>query len=154
MTPDMLREQLLEKDPAPGPLFCEFPVFRQFYQAEARSVSRRGDAVHVAMLSVVPIEGTELSETGLERAMMQLREQIRSGLRRGDVVARCSASQYAVLLLQANFENSNMVCDRIVRSFMLAHPRTTVRVRSVVLPLEPLQVTSAPAPTKKNRWNK
>ncbi|MBQ5670904.1 MAG: hypothetical protein IIV43_00945 [Oscillospiraceae bacterium] len=154
LTPDMLREQLLEKDPAPGPLFCEFPVFRQFYQAEARSVSRRGDAVHVAMLTITTVDDSVLSENVTERVMMQLRDQIRGGLRRGDVVSRCSASQYVILLLQANFENSNMVCDRIIRSFMNANPRTKVRVRSDVLPVEPLQTAVTNAPPKKVRWNR
>jgi len=153
LTVEMLREQLQEKEPEPGPLFCEFSVFRQFYQAEARSVSRRGDAVHVGLLSVIADSGKEVSESSLEKAMNQLREQLRCGLRRGDVVSRCSASQYVVLLLQANFENSNKVCDRIVRGYTATYSRPSVRIQSVVLPLEPLQASANPQQPKKRGWN-
>lgn len=154
LTADMLREQLQEKDPAPGPLFCEFSVFRQFYQAEARSISRRGDAVHVAMLTITAMDGREINENHLEKAMSQLREQLRKSLRRGDVVSRCSTTQYAVLLLQANFENSNKVCDRIVHSYKLNYPRPFVQVQSVVLPLEPLQSQAKTPLIKKYSWNR
>ncbi|MBQ8144012.1 MAG: winged helix-turn-helix domain-containing protein [Butyricicoccus sp.] len=139
LTADMLHEQLREKDPPPGALFCDYETFKTFYQAEARSASRRGDAVHVGVLSVVDPNGKELSPHVLERTMDHLRSKVLCGLRRGDVVARCSASQYVVLLLQANFENSNMVCERLVRSYTQAYPRSIAQIRFTVLPLEPLQ---------------
>ena len=154
LTAEMLKEQLQEKNPEPGPLFCDFSVFKHFYQAEARSVSRRGDAVHVGLLSAVSADGKELSDNTMELAMMRLREQLCSGLRRGDVVSRCSATQYVVLLLQANFENSNKVCDRIVRAFMQAHYRNPVNIISTVLPVEPLGASPRPQPIKKNEWKK
>lgn len=157
LTPDILRDELREKDPAPGPLFCDFSVFKQFYQAEARSVSRRGDAVHVGMLSVTCPHEQELSETGQERVMERLRGEIQGRLRRGDIVARCSVSQF-VLLLQANYENSNKVCDRIVQAFMRAYPRSPACIHYTVLPLEPLQTSPSPSeaelPAKKFSWNK
>ena len=139
ITADVLREQLQEKDPAPGPIFCEFSVFRQFYQAEARSMDRRGDAIHVGLLSVTEQGDKEMQQTKLERVMEQLYMQLRAGLRRGDVVSRCSVSQYAILL-QANYENSNKVCERLVRSFAAENPRARVRIQWTVLSLEPLKL--------------
>lgn len=157
LTADFLREELREKDPAPGPLFCDFSVFKQFYQAEARSVSRRGDAVHVGMLSVTGHKEQELSEAGLERVMERLRGEIQGRLRRGDIVARCSVSQF-VVLLQANYENSNKVCDRIVQAFKRTYPHSPAYVHFTVLPLEPLQTApSRPEPNfaaKKVSWNR
>ena len=153
LTADGLREQLCEKDPMPGALFCDYASFRLFYQAEARSASRRGDAVHVAMLSVVGADGRELPARSLERTMEQLRLKILSGLRRGDVVSRCSASQFVVLLLQANYENSNMVCERLVRMYEQAYPRSTAQVRFTVMPLEPLPGWSPPVAAKKASWS-
>lgn len=153
LTAEMLREQLQEKEPMPGPLFCEFAVFKQFYQAEARSISRRGDAVHVAMLTVIAADGKELSESNLEKAMGQLREQIRGGLRRGDVVSRCSTTQFALLLLQADYENSSKVCDRIVRGYMQAYSQPAIQIQKVVLPLEPLQSQGNQNRTQKYSWN-
>ena len=153
LTSDMLHDQLNEKDPTPGALFCDYASFRLFYQAEARSASRRGDAVHVAMLSVTDREGRELPTRSLERTMEQLRMKVQSGLRRGDVVSRCSASQFVVLLLQANYENSNMVCERLVRMYEQAYPRSTAQVRFTVMPLEPLPGWSPNSSAKKASWS-
>ena len=143
LTMDMIREQLREKDPPSGALICDYAFFKLFYQAEARSVARRGDAVHVGVLSVMGEDGKELPQRSLERAMENLRTQVQNGLRRGDVASRCSASQYVLMLLQANYENSCMVCDRIARSFARAHPHSPARIHCTVLPLEPLQTSAA-----------
>jgi len=138
LTVEMLGNELREKDPAPGPILCEFSVFKKFYRAEARSLSRRGDAIHVGMLTVVQPKNEEFSQDRQERAMKQLQEQMLAQLRRGDLVSRLNGFQFAVML-QANYENSNMVCDRIVRAFMRAHPRSKVRINYTVLSLEPLK---------------
>lgn len=143
LTMDMIQEQLREKDPPSGALICDYAFFKLFYQAEARSVARRGDAVHVGILSVVGEDGKELPQRSLERAMENLRTQVQNGLRRGDVASRCSASQYVLMLLQANYENSYMVCERIVRSFSRTHPHSPARIHCTVLPLEPLQTTAS-----------
>ena len=60
------------------------------------------------------------------------------GYAMGDVASCCSASQYILLLVQANFENSEMVCRRVVTGFAREHPRSPARIQSNVLPLEPL----------------
>lgn len=152
---DVLRDQLQEKDPEPGPLFCDYHVFKQFYQAEARSVSRRGDAIHVGMLTIADIEKTEMAQYVMEQTMEKLRQQIAGQLRQGDVVSRCSISQY-VILLQANYENSNMVCERIIRAFEKANPYSPATIGYSVLSLEPLQRsgTKPQKPAgKKYSWN-
>jgi pentatricopeptide repeat protein len=138
LTLDVIRDDLREKNPPSGAFFCDYSVFKLFYRVEARSASRRGDAIHVGILSISGANGKKLTKNGLERAMEQLREKIRCGVRRGDIVARCSASQFAIMLLQANYENSNMVCTRIAHSFAQAYPHSSVRIQCSVLPLEPL----------------
>lgn len=157
LSTDMIREQLREKDPPSGALICDYSFFKLFYQAEARSAARRGDAIHVGVLSVIGADGKELPQRALERAMENLRTQVQGGLRRGDVASRCSASQYVLLLLQANYENSYMVCERIARAFAQAHPRSPAHIHCAVLPLEPLQAPVAnrasPQPGKKLSWN-
>lgn len=139
LTADMLGYELQEKDPAPGPILCDFSVFKKFYRAEARSLSRRGDAIHVGMLTVVQHKNVEFSQDRQERAMKQLQDQMLAQLRRGDLVSRLNGFQFAVML-QANYENSSMVCDRIVRAFMRAYPHSHVRINYTVISLEPLKL--------------
>lgn len=136
LLPDTIREQLREEDPAAGAIVCEYSRFKFFYQAEARAAARRGDAVHIGILSVTDENGKELARRSLDRAMENLQVQIQRGLRKSDVVSRCSASQFVLLLLQANYENSCMVCDRIIRSFGRAYPHSPATIHSVVMPLE------------------
>ena len=69
--------------------------------------------------------------------MGQLSQQIRLSLRRGDVFCQCSISQFAVLLGRANFENSQVICDRILRAFHRAYPYAPVRITYQVRPLSP-----------------
>jgi len=140
--PDTIREQLREEKPGTGAVICDFNMFRAFYQAEARAAIRRGDAIHVGVLSVTDDNNKELAQRSLERAMENLQVQIQRSLRRSDIAARCSPSQFVVMLLQANYENSCMVCDRIVRAFARAYPHSPAKIHCTVMPLEPLMERS------------
>lgn len=139
LTPEGIRAQLREHQPSSGAFICDYNLFKLFYQAEARAAARRGDAIHIGVLSVLihNRKGGAPSARGLERAMSQLCTQIQSGLRSGDIAACCSPSQYILMLVQANYENSKRVCDRIVQAFFRAHPRSPVELQAVVFPLEP-----------------
>ena len=140
VTPDMIRSQLREGVQPTRVLLCDYQTFKLFYQAEARSADRRGDAIHLGLLSVTSKDGSNLSERALERAMDQLRDQIQQTLRIGDIATCCSASQYLIMLVQANYENSVMVCRRVVNAFARADPHSSAAIQSTILPLEPLFV--------------
>ena len=130
-----LRNRLREGRTPKGALLCDFSFFQLLYQVEARSADRRGDAVHIGVISVSGRDGPLAGHT-LSLVMDQLGEQIQHTLRIGDVAACCSATQYVMLLVQANYENSQMVCRRVVDAFRRAHPRSPAVVTSSVLPLE------------------
>lgn len=138
LTPDSIRSQLQERDPIPGALICDYSSFKLFYQAEARAAARRGDAIHIGVLSLLGRDGKPLSTRSLERAMEQLHAQISKSLRTGDIASCCSASQYILMFVQANYENSTQVCERVVQAFFRAYPRSPIRIQSVVFPLEPM----------------
>lgn len=133
----VVREQLREQDAASGAMVCEYDFFKVLYHAEARMVERSGDAVHIGLISVLGEGGKELPKRSLDRAMENLEEQIRINLRRGDIAARCSVSQYILLLPQANYENSCMVCERIRKAFYRQYPHSPAEIRYSVQPIEP-----------------
>ncbi|MCI9263712.1 MAG: diguanylate cyclase [Oscillospiraceae bacterium] len=135
----VILEQLREPPDQGGALLCEYDVFKTIYQALARSVLRSGDTAHLALLSILPRNGGELPRRSLDRVVDNLRELIRTTLRRGDVAARCSVSQFILLLPQANFENSLMVCDRLTRAFQRQYPHSPAQLHTSVHPLEPNQ---------------
>lgn len=131
-----IREQLREPE-NDGALFCEYDFFKIIYHAEARAIARSGDAVHICLLSVTGEQDKVLSKRSLNRCMENLQELIRGSLRRGDVAARCSLSQYILLLPQANYENSCRVCERIIKSFCRQYPHSPAQLHYSVQPLEP-----------------
>ena len=133
----LVREQLKEQNAVPGALICDYDFFKAIYQMTARSVARTGDAVHIGLLTLSSADGKELSKRSVERAMENLQEQIRLNLRRGDVAAQCSVSQFILMLPQANYENSCMVCQRIGKAFARQYPHSPAKIHFSVHPLEP-----------------
>ena len=138
VSPDRLLKSLREKERPSAAMVCDFSTFRLFCQAEIRSANRRGEAVHLGLFSIEGKGKGALGKQALGRAMEQLRQQLRQTLRVGDIITGCSASQYVVLLIQANFEDSHMVCGRVIRAFEKNFPRSPAAIRSMVLPLEAL----------------
>jgi len=133
-----LRERLREETEVTGALYCEYDFFRVLYQAQARALIRSGDVIHIALLSVHPKGKKEISRRSLDIAMDNLKQIIVSNLRQGDIVTRCSATQFIIMLPQANFENSCMVCDRLVKAFFRQYPHSPIEIHQSVSPLEPV----------------
>lgn len=132
-----VQEQLREPDSAEGALFCDYDFFKVLYHAEARGVARSGSAVHIGLLSVSGENGEPLPRRSLNICMDNLQSIVCSNLRKGDVASRCSVSQYIVLLPQANYENSCMVMNRIIRAFFRQYPHSPAQLHASVQPLEP-----------------
>ena len=133
---DTVLEYLQETNAVSGALQCEFDYFKILCYAEARAMIRSGKATHLPLLTVT-CDSKYLSRRSLETAMEHLAEQIRTNLRRGDTFARCSMSQYIIMLPQANYENSCMVSRRILSAFTKRHPHSPARINFVVQPLSP-----------------
>ena len=128
-----LLEHLQEAEYVPGAMQCDYDYFKVLCFAESRAMERSGNATHVALLSVAGGQSRE----ALEETMLQLGEQLRMNLRRGDTFSRCSLSQYIMMLPKANYENSCMVCRRCIGAFQRAHPRSSVKINYMVQPLGP-----------------
>ena len=134
---DEVMGTIQEASPPSGALQCDFDYFRILCYALSRSLERSGGAIHVALLNAVPTAEREMPRQAMDRVMGQLGQQIRLNLRRGDVFCQCSVSQFAVLLSKANFENSQIICDRILRAFRRAYPYVPIRITYQVRPLSP-----------------
>jgi len=134
---DDVIEYLKETDAEEGALQCEYDYFKILCHVEARAMKRSGKATHIALLSVSEALGKPLSKRSLETSMEHLCKEIGTNLRRGDSFSRCSISQYVIMLPQANYENSCIVCQRIIRSFFRKHPHSPVKIQFAVQPLAP-----------------
>ena len=135
LTMDEVCSQLAEPAPHGGAMVCEYDFFKILYRAEARSIARNGHSANICLLSVSGKDGEMLARRSLDPAMNNLQVLVQNNLRRGDVIARCSISQYIILLPQANYENSRIVADRLVSAFYRRYPHSPARLRYTVQPL-------------------
>ena len=134
---DEVLEQLKEPECEAGAMQCDYDYFKVLCFAESRAMERNGNVTHILLLSVASDEEKPLTKRSQNRIMEQLGEQIRTNLRRGDTFSRCSVSQYIIMLPKANYENSCMVCRRVLGAFRRAHPHVTAKINYMVQPLTP-----------------
>lgn len=130
-------EDLHEPDSQAGAMQCDYDYFKVLCFAESRAMERNGNTTHIALLSISG-GGEGLQKAGLVgQTMDRLGAQLRQNLRRGDVISRCSASQYIVMLPKANYENSCMVCRRVIAAFQQKHPlpQAGAKINFIVQPL-------------------
>ena len=134
---DEVMEHLQETDAPAGALQCDYDYFKMLCFAQRRSIERSGNVTHVALLSIASGEEKPLSKRSQNRIMEQLGQSLRINLRRGDVISQCSATQYILMLPKANYENSCMVCRRVIAAYRRAHPHVSAQIHYLVQPLSP-----------------
>ncbi len=134
---DFIRDQLRETDALPGCMVCDYDFFKVLYRAEARAIARSGNCVHISLVTLTGENGEDLPRRSLDKAMDNMEELIRSNLRKGDIISRCSISQFVMMLPQANYENSCMVSERLIRAFSRRYPHSPARLDYSVWALEP-----------------
>ena len=134
---DEIIENLQEHEAPPGAMQCDYDYFKILCYAESRAMERSGSVTHIALFSLNITPDKPLTNRSIHRIMEQLGQQLRLNLRRGDVISRCSISQFIVMLPKANYENSGMVCRRILGAFRRAHPNVTATINYMIQPLTP-----------------
>ena len=110
-----LREQEDEKINA---YYCSLPSFIDIYRLSARRSERNGKPFCLMLCTITDYEGKVIQNQEKLRVRSELlRKTIGRALRRSDVYAKYSASQYLILLTGVGEENSEVVGKRICRNF-------------------------------------
>jgi hypothetical protein len=120
----------------PGAFICDPGFFKLAYRLEARRAARNGSSVHIALLTVTAQDNSAPPLRLLNVSMNYLLDAIRVGLRKGDVASRYSGTQYVLMLPTANFEDGQLVVNRILRIFAKRHPRNRLKVSPRLFQLE------------------
>lgn len=100
-----------------SPFFCEYSVFRELCRVQMRSQERCNQSAVLLLLTVSDKNGDVPPLEKLQNVMTLLKESIFETLRRNDIVARYSPSQFILGLLMAEEENGQLVADRIRAAF-------------------------------------
>jgi DNA-binding SARP family transcriptional activator len=133
---DTLLDGLRDAANESGAFICDPGFFKLAYRLEARRAARNGSSVHIALLTVTAPDNSAPSLRLLDIAMNHLLDAIKAGLRKGDVASRYSGVQYVLMLPTANFEDGQLVVNRILRIFSKQHPRNRLKVSPRLFQLE------------------
>lgn len=131
-----IKQDISEKGEARGAFLCEYEVFKEMYRVEARAAARTGQKMFLGLLTLTDEEGAPPAGRARNRAMDHLEKTLVLSLRRGDVVARFSVTQYVVLMATRTYENGLKVINRVERRFRAEYRGRGVRLATTLQPID------------------
>ncbi len=132
-----INELLKENSVTNGAYFCEYVVFKNIYQLEARSMVRTGKMVYLCLLNMNNKEKDFINEQDMEGQMRALKESITNSLRIGDCFCRYSPSQFMIILPTATYDMGKMVIERILDNFEKEFKYEDITISYELVPVEP-----------------
>ncbi len=139
----IIKEDLQEAIAKNGAYLCHYEIFKDIYRFIARTVERSGQSVYV-MLCTLTDANDNLPPVELQSSAMEKLELVIGGsLRRGDLYARYSCTQYVIMLPGTNYENGCMVGKRIEDNFKQNFSSKKIKLHYKLQPLDPISLSSA-----------
>lgn len=132
----MIREEIKEAEITYGAYYCDYHVFKNIYQLEARNMIRTGKIAYLCLLNLeVKATCSNVGETLLQ-AMNKVLGILKENLRIGDTISKLSDSQYILLIPLLNHESGNRVMKRILSSYEQEANHNNVKISYDLLPVE------------------
>ena len=117
-----IKEDLNDDGEEKGALFCAFPGFQDAYRIVKRGMERSGQSVCLIVCSIVDSQGRPMKPSEkLEEMAGELYSAIQNTLRKSDAFTKYNRSQFLVMLVGTNRENSQIAIDRIINQFTREH---------------------------------
>ena len=128
---ELVQSELEESLGNTGAFFCEYEIFKDIYQLTERGCRRSGETAFLCLLTLFSDIGDDLKPTDIKhynKCMEELKLVVQEALRRRDVYARYSVTQFVVLLSDVTMENASLIAERIMRSYKRLHPVKDVKL--------------------------
>ena len=128
---DLVQAELQESLGNTGAFFCEYEIFKDIYQLTERGCRRSGETAYLCLLTLFSDVDGEITPPDIKyynRCMDELKLVVQETLRRRDVYARYSLTQFIVLLSDVTMENASLISERIIRSYKRLHPVKDVKL--------------------------
>lgn len=110
-----LREDTLEVES--GAYYCELEFFKSIYRLRMRETARSGQKTQICLLTVNDPAGGIMEPKITIEEMKKLQSCIAQSLRKNDVFARYSLSQYILMLPTEFEETADTVISRIIERY-------------------------------------
>ncbi|MBN7773389.1 AfsR/SARP family transcriptional regulator [Clostridium aminobutyricum] len=117
--------------------YCPYEIFKDIYRFIARGVERTGTSFFIMLCTLTDNKDEMPSIQYLGEAMENLKFCIGTSLRKSDVFARYSNSQYVIMLPGTSYENGQMVGERILNSYKKNKSSKHVKLHYKLNPLDP-----------------
>ena len=98
-------------------------------------MERYGGRVFAGLISLRSPQEDVPETRVLNRNMGRLETVIKNSLRRGDIMSRCSPSQFMVILPTVTEETGHKVLERIQKNFRRQYPKVGLQVYYSLRPL-------------------
>lgn len=135
LSEEEVQKDLHEPEALSGAMQCSYEHFKVLCFAESRSMERNGNDTSIALINIPPNSRLLQDKDLLESSMEMLGDHLRKSLRLGDIISRCSTTQFIVMLPKANYENGCIACRRVLKQFHTAHPDFPEKINFIVQPL-------------------
>lgn len=136
----LICEDLNESSQQKQAFFCDYEIFKNFYQMQARAMARTGQSINIALLTLSGMDQSIPENDILKSSMQLLKETILANLRRADVVSAFSSIQFVLMLPSTTYENAEMICQRIIDKFSGKATSERVKIVANVRPLKPIDL--------------
>lgn len=132
-----IKADLNEEGAAEGSYYCEYEIFKDIYRFIARGVERTGASIFIMLCTLTDKNDEIPSIEHLGDAMETLKTVVGRALRKGDLFARYSNSQYVLMLPGTSYENGCMIGERIIGAYKKNRISGRVKLHYKLQPLDP-----------------
>lgn len=105
---------------------CDYEVFREIFDIQARNMRRLGSTLFLGVIMVTQAGDQPTDGMRQGRLVHSLMDILRVNLRKGDVIAQVSPTTVAVLLPMVNYKSGDIVMERMKNLFYAEHPSSSV----------------------------
>ncbi len=96
--------------------YCDFDVFKNIYQINARSAKCSMKARILALLTVVDTSNS-LDEKSINNEVDILKDVISNSLRKNDVFSKFNMTQYSLILASSDLEGAQIAIDKTISRY-------------------------------------
>lgn len=136
----MLKNDLREPGNVKGTMQCNYETFKSIYRLQARAASRSGKSIFIVLLDLNHKTNKKYLEDNREEILENILGIICGFLRKDDVVARCGAMQFAIMLSNITYENTVMVLERLNKTLISSDISKYVELQTQIEILKPVEL--------------
>lgn len=109
-----------------GPMWCEYGVFRLFYQMLVRDLERTGDSAYIVLITVRGRREENIATPMLEKTLEDIGVATKKLLRKNDIITRFSKTQLILVLQHIPSRYVQAVISRVFNQ--VSYPQYAIEI--------------------------